>query len=44
MALGERYHHGEYAEKNVEKAIYYYNLAAEQGNSKLGSIYLQKVK
>ena len=42
--LGDRYRKGEYIEKNMEKAIYYYNLASEQGHPaaqyNLGNIYL----
>ena len=31
-SLGDMYDMGKYVEKNMEKAIYYYNLAAKQGD------------
>ena len=41
--LGDRYYYGKFVEKNMDKAIYYYNLAAEQGDpiaqGNLGRIY-----
>ena len=42
--LGDRYRKGEYVEKNMKKAIYYFTLASEQGNplaqQSLGDIYI----
>ena len=43
--LGDLYYYEEYVKKNIEKAFYYYNLAADQGHpiaqGKLGDIYLE---